>query len=506
MPRRWKGPLTLENVQTGDGRVLAAGSVEWADLPLPLGWIEGGDQHIDLVTEAPVVGSIDTITRDAGTGQIMGAGWFHDGVEEAGQVVQRLESGNAPLGSRWGVSIDPDNWQVQLIDMTEGDDGGSVVIMASSRPGQPLPTQAELWEVLRPILVAAAGEPDPGEGAGHLLFEDSVDSLLARYTRLRIRGATLCAVAAFDGAWIELDGAADTTEPAPAPDGEQPAATVTAAAAPTAPPAEWFRLAEPELGSQLYIEQPDGGLAVPLQITDEGQVFGHLARWGQCHTGYPGQCVTPPDSLRAYADFMVGEVVCADGERVATGCLTVGTDHAAAFMLAPEARDHYANTGLAWADVRVTSGELGAWVSGALRPGLDDEVVRVLRASALSGDWRSIGGHLELIAALSVNSPGFPTAREPVQLAAAAQPTLVLAASAAGAAEQRSLVAAGMVHRCADCAARAQAEHLLREAERGEGISTAALAQLTDLVLVLERRTRHLVPDAIAAAASALQR
>jgi hypothetical protein len=61
---------------------------------------------------------------------------------------------------------------------------------------------------------------------------------------------------------------------------------------------------------------------------------------------------------------------------------------------------------------------------------VSESQVAALRAGALSGDWREIRGHLELVAALVVNVPGFPI------------PRVGLAASAG---IQSALVAAGMV-------------------------------------------------------------
>ena len=71
---------------------------------------------------------------------------------------------------------------------------------------------------------------------------------------------------------------------------------------------------------------------------------------------------------------------------------------------------HYDNTGTAVADVAVGEDEFGIWVAGAIRPGATPSQVEALSRSSLSGDWRRIGGNLELVAALSVNTPGFPLA------------------------------------------------------------------------------------------------
>jgi hypothetical protein len=72
--------------------------------------------------------------------------------------------------------------------------------------------------------------------------------------------------------------------------------------------------------------------------------------------------------------------------------------------------EHYDNTGTVVAVVRAGRDSYGDWVAGALVAGLDPTRVAELRRSPLSGDWRycqEVGG-LELIAALAVNSPGFP--------------------------------------------------------------------------------------------------
>jgi hypothetical protein len=84
------------------------------------------------------------------------------------------------------------------------------------------------------------------------------------------------------------------------------------------------------------------------------------------------------------------------------------------------------------ADVVTGEDEFGIWFSGAMRSNLTDDQVRAFKASTLSGDWRRIGGELELVAALSVNVPGFPI------------PRLGLAASGG---RQTALFAAGVIER-----------------------------------------------------------
>ena len=87
----------------------------------------------------------------------------------------------------------------------------------------------------------------------------------------------------------------------------------------------------------------------------------------------------------------------------------------------------FRSTASAFADVHAGEDAYGIWVSGALRPSVTPEQVRAIRASAPSGDWRPIGGSLELVAVCQVNVPGFPIARARVASGA------VMALVAAGA-------------------------------------------------------------------------
>lgn len=175
-------------------------------------------------------------------------------------------------------------------------------------------------------------------------------------------------------------------------------AALTAAPPGWKPPAGWFR--NPDL------TKPTG-----LTVTEEGRVYGHLASWGVCHTGIGNQCVTAPKSAADYRYFKVGSVITDDGQNLAVGKITLGGGHASAQYGIRPALDHYDNAGAAVAAVSVGEDAHGIWVAGALLPGVDDTRVAQLRLSPLSGDWRRVDGNLELIAALAVNTPGFPVLR-----------------------------------------------------------------------------------------------
>lgn len=195
-----------------------------------------------------------------------------------------------------------------------------------------------------------------------------------------------------------------------------PVYRLVASGGPALPPMDWF--ANPGL------QEP-----TDITVTEDGQVFGHVATWGTCHVGFPGSCVTPPSSPSGYAYYCSG-VVATDGGDVRVGQITIDTGHAGMQDNARQALAHYDNTGSAVVDVMAGEDEIGIWIAGAVRPGTTDEQIRTLRAAKLSGDWREIGGSLEMVGVLAVNVPGFPIPK----------PSL-----AASAGHQTALVAAGIV-------------------------------------------------------------
>jgi hypothetical protein len=198
--------------------------------------------------------------------------------------------------------------------------------------------------------------------------------------------------------------------------------SIVAAAAGELPSAEWFT---------------NPGLEAPTPVTIDGRrIYGHVAAWTSCHTGYgisvgDGEvCVRPPNSVSGYAYFHTGELLTDDG-MVNVGHITMDTGHAPASMAGRIAASHYDNTGAVIADVVAGEDAHGIWFSGALRSEMTDAQRIAIGAAALSGDWRRLGGNYELIAALAVNVPGFPIPRTAI--------------AASGTAGQYTLMAAGIV-------------------------------------------------------------
>jgi hypothetical protein len=128
------------------------------------------------------------------------------------------------------------------------------------------------------------------------------------------------------------------------------------------------------------------------------------------------KCTAPPKG-GTYAYFHTGAICTSDGEDVSVGHLTFNTGHAGMYDTPAVAASHYDHTGAVAADVVAGEDKFGIWIAGSMRPHLSEEQVRVFKAAPLSGDWRRIGTRMELVAALSVNTPGFPVPRAQVLVA-----------------------------------------------------------------------------------------
>ena len=238
----------------------------------------------------------------------------------------------------------------------------------------------------------------------------------------RIAGATLVHIPAFAETSIALDPL--PAEPMVPEYYDMPyeayaaglaafASTTSIPSAAPLPPAEWFDYPAP-MGLGL----------TPLTVTEDGRVFGHIAPWDACHVGLPG-CVTAPASPSGYAYFTVGEQRTQEGSVVPVGTLVTGPRHADAQLAYQAAQAHYDDVGAAVARVTAGEDEHGIWVAGWMLPGADAQRVEQFMSSPVSGDWRRIGGQLEMIAVCSVNAPGFPVPRARVAFSAGRQTALV---------------------------------------------------------------------------------
>ena len=215
-------------------------------------------------------------------------------------------------------------------------------------------------------------------------------------TRWRVAGATLVSIPAFADVSLTLDPL--PAEPVDAPEAA-PMDALWASAAPAKqlPPLEWFAT-------------PDLDQLTPLTISDTGRVFGHIGGRDTCHVGLPG-CVTPPMGYSDYSHFHVGAQEVEGGGVLPVGTLVAGPRHADPQLAFRAAQEHYDDVDAAVAKVVAGEDEFGIWVAGWILPEAKPEALEVFRSSPVSGDWRWIGGQLELIAVCSVNTPGFPVPR-----------------------------------------------------------------------------------------------
>ena len=367
-------PLGLES---GDNRIIAPDAeVSLRDLPIPLLWqINTAGGHDGSV----VVGRIDSADLTAnGVENIQG--YFDNGVYgmEAERMVRE--------GFLRGVSADMDKFEAQEVPLT-----------------------------------VASEDDDDEDGPSVKIAKQQVV-----VNKTRIMAFTIVAKPAFQECQIFLAGTLPTDEDNQMiPDGiyvedANPADAASLVAAgyiadsiPVAPPQEWF-------------DDPTLHGPTPITVEDDGRIYGHIAVWDMTHIGMPNQ-IRPPHNFSNYRYFHTGVVRTAEGSDVTVGQLTLAGGHADLSFSAREAVRHYDDTASAVADVHAGEDRYGIWVSGSVRPGTTPEQIRVLRASAPSGDWRPIKGKHELVAVCQVNVPGFPVART---LVAGGAPMAIVAAGA----------------------------------------------------------------------------
>lgn len=385
-PTYWSGVLTVEGIESGDGRMFAANALTWDDPPLPLMWQKetshGGSGDVSVR-----VGSINKIWREpdasgrAGVFLIKGSGTVDVGSEDGREVARRMSENYLR-----GNSVDVDsvrNADVQLV---------------FADPPRSLDSESTDVEVKK------------AETFDDIFAEPEVRV----FTRGRIRATTLVEIPAFTEARVELVTddqivAAVDSQPTSSEDVVTDALAVLTAAASVieiadAPPRSWFD------------EPTDVEITGALTVTSEGRVYGYVAPSDVRHRSYHNRAQFVPTRKVDYNRFMGGETIVADGGRVTTGNITMGCGHAStlANISGREAAEHYDNTCSIVATVRVGENSRGVWMAGALLPDVTPAQVRRIMACRLSGDWRphlDRPGWREFVAALLVPVPGFPMAR-----------------------------------------------------------------------------------------------
>lgn len=449
----WSGPIGIENQRTGDGRRIESNALRWDTLPVPLRWAM---QDFGAHDGAYVVGKIEEVERLTydeanerltGTGRdplpesfsdaviIWGSGTHDLGSEHGREAHRQVKEGLTP-----GISMDLDDIVVKeedeegFLSILEGRVRAATQVAIPAFEGARISVSDAGREVFdadarladAESLVDADGSFNWVEDAGGLpkyikriekhLREKGMDESRAIATAVNVV-KRMCATGDLNFPGSQQVNAGSRAEACAAvAEWEKKKAShqgesVTASAAPGAFPREWFD--DPRL------EGPTG-----FTVTDEGRVYGHIALWGTCHTASPqGRhvCTQPPRSPSNYARFHTGVVPTTEGD-LACGRVTMNTLHAGQRLSANDSIYHYEHTGAVGAFVRAGQDAHGIWVAGAAHPSADR---LALKAAPISGDWRTFGGQLDLVAALSVNVPGFPVPRATALVAGGAVRSLV---------------------------------------------------------------------------------
>jgi hypothetical protein len=375
-------PLVIPELkESGDGRSFKRGAISWRELPLPLMWqFKTGGGHDGSI----VVGRIDRIERiEDGIGNASGV---FDISAHAKEVERMIRNGFIR-----GVSADMD-----MFEATEHEEEAA----DGEKPKKPSIDKKELGKdkiiINQARVMGVTIVPKPAFQECKIYLEEEE----AEPTNLQEEPVIS------DGIYVDDADEMDASSLV--------ACGVVAGAIPVIPPSAWF-------------EKPALSGPTPLTVTDEGQVFGHIAAWHVDHIGL-ARGTKPPRSKSNYAYFHTGICRTEEGRDIPVGQLTLAGGHASLEASAAQAVKHYDDTASAFADVHAGEDAYGIWVAGSLRPGTSPEQIRAIRASAPSGDWRPIRGSLELVAVCQVNVPGFPIARARVASGA------VMALVAAGAA------------------------------------------------------------------------
>lgn len=378
-------PLAVPTeVASGDERSFKKNSITSRNLPLPLMWqIKTGAGHEGSV----VVGRIDSLEmlEDGSVANVRGV--FDVG--PFGREAERMVRGRFLRG----VSVDLDKFSAEV----EEDDESFETKGEEEQPAKKNSIKNDKIVVDSARLMGITIVPKPAFQECFIMIEEEPT---LDFEELPIA----------DGIYEETPD-----------DYEYQLASLAASAAPMVPPKSWFK--DPGLNGP-----------TPLTITDDGQVFGHIAAWKTSHIGMPGRGVKPPRSASKYAYFRNGVLRTDEGD-VQVGQLTLAGGHASLQASAEEAIKHYDDTASAVADVVAGEDQFGIWVAGSLRPDVTPSQIRAFRASSPSGDWRPINGRLELVAVCQVNVPGFPIAR--AITASGGVPGALVAAGAAYLAELR---------------------------------------------------------------------
>lgn len=351
----WSGVLSVEGVESGDGRLFALGGLDWEPPPQPLMYQPA---NVGGHNASILVGEIQQITRHGsrirGKGTVFGSALRG---EHGDDIRHMVKTG--------GVSVDVDKVKDANVELIFADGESSDVV------------------------------------GGNMFAKPETTIFHAG----RIRGATLVAFPAFVEAKLEFTGetlTASANDEACGCETDDPlVASAHTITIPNLPKAEWFN------------EPTDVQVSGALTITDDGRVFGVVAPSDTTHRSVKARVPRNLDFSR----FHKGETIVEGGKRVVTGVITASCGHAATqnYGTLNNRIEHYDNSCSVLANVRVGYARNGSiWVAGALNAGAQPEQVAQALGCALSLDVQPHPDRpsvREFIAAHLVPVPGFPLAR-----------------------------------------------------------------------------------------------
>lgn len=350
----WNGVLTVEGLESGDGRLFALGGLDWEKPPQPLMYQPA---NVGGHNGSIMVGNITKLTRHGsrirGEGTVFGSALKS---EHGENIRHMMETG--------GVSVDVDKVKDADVEMVYADS-------------------------------------ETGDGGN--MFAKPETTI---FHRGRIRGATLVAFPAFVEAKLAFTNqnlpASCDSETCGCETDDPLVASVHTITIPNLPKAEWFN------------EPTDVKMTGALTITDDGRVYGILAPGNTTHRSVKRRV---PRGNVDYSRFHKAETIVEGGGRVVTGVITADCGHAPTenYGTLQRRREHYDNSCSVLANVRIGESKQGyVYAAGALNPGADPRQVAQALGCALSGDWQphpDRPGVQEFIAAHLVTVPGFPMAR-----------------------------------------------------------------------------------------------
>lgn len=344
--------LARTDTFTGDGRRLESLGADVVNLPTFINFLDHESEfgHLDAVN----VGRLDVVTfHDDGT--VSGEGWLADdemGKKAAKYVKSKRVKGNSvdlrdvSLRIRW-----PSDDEIDAFFDNVDDEG----------------------------------------------FSGEMPKILRSFSQWKIGGTTLVSMPAFEDAYATVE------------EDEEVTAAFEFWSVEVMHPEE-VTAAVNMLGDRMLpafadFHMPEPKVQMPLTVTEDGHVYGHLGVWGTCHRSMTDACMMINRSLTGYASYNSSSVL-TDNGLVRTGPIALYRGHVEKGLDPKLLKAAYEDPANAWADVRIIDGQIGPWMSGRVRPGTSEIDVYAARASRVSGHWRNG----DLLGICSVSVPAFEVA------------------------------------------------------------------------------------------------